>query len=71
MKMNSETVDAINKSYGQYKDEVVSLSDEDFKTFSSRLMDRAKTEKEPWAWLFLLSQLWMDREGRNKNCENN
>lgn len=44
--MKQEHVDAINKRYGQYKDNVISLSEKKYKAFTERLMKSAKTVNE-------------------------
>lgn len=41
--MKKELVDKINKAYGQYKDDIISLSDKNYKAFTDKLMNSAKT----------------------------
>ena len=41
--MKKEKVDEINETYGQYKDEVISLSDKKYKAFKKSLMTSAET----------------------------
>ena len=44
--MEKELVDVINKTYGQFKNEIISLSEEDYKKFSTRFIETSKTLKE-------------------------
>jgi hypothetical protein len=43
MKMKKELVDKINKTFGHYKNDVISLSDKNYKRFVDGLMDSAKS----------------------------
>lgn len=44
--MKKELIDVINKTYGHFKNEIISLSEEDYKTFSTKFIETSKTLNE-------------------------